>query len=202
MKHPEKTELTKQDIVEAFWHFYAVKPIEKVTVREVIEKAGYNRATFYHHFADVYDVRQYVEDRIVQDVAGSFPEQAMNAEGLFDPEVLEPFFQAVYIKNERYLQTLLGDHGDPAFVDVMRQSIERHCMQVLTALGVDPDDTFGRYLLEFYSSCWLSALRMHYKAEAVGVEVDIMDLYLKIGENVIVPLALSRTAEKDSGPVR
>ena len=52
-KRPEKTEQTKADIKEAFWRLYAAKPIEKITVGEVCDLAGYNRGTFYLHFHDL-----------------------------------------------------------------------------------------------------------------------------------------------------
>lgn len=37
------------------------KPVSRVTVREVCERAGVNRSTFYAHYMDVYDLFQRVE---------------------------------------------------------------------------------------------------------------------------------------------
>lgn len=42
------------------------KPIGKITVREVCERAEINRSTFYAHFKDVYDVSESVERRMAE----------------------------------------------------------------------------------------------------------------------------------------
>lgn len=42
------------------------KPIGKITVREVCEKAGINRSTFYAHYKDVYDVGESVERQMAE----------------------------------------------------------------------------------------------------------------------------------------
>ena len=49
-KQPELTAQTKENLMEAFWQIYCEKRIEKVTVKEITAKAGYNRSTFYRVF--------------------------------------------------------------------------------------------------------------------------------------------------------
>lgn len=51
------------------------KPVSKVTVREVCERAGVNRSTFYAHYLDVYDLFQRVE----QHMGEMFREQLFSA---------------------------------------------------------------------------------------------------------------------------
>lgn len=46
-KQPEMTDKTRNTIVEAFCEMYEEMPIEKIYVKDVIERAGYNRSTFY-----------------------------------------------------------------------------------------------------------------------------------------------------------
>ena len=45
---------TKQDLIDAFWCLYCEKRIEKITIKEITVKAGYNRSTFYEYFTDIY----------------------------------------------------------------------------------------------------------------------------------------------------
>lgn len=42
------------------------KPISKITVREVCERADINRSTFYAHYKDVYDVGESVERHMAE----------------------------------------------------------------------------------------------------------------------------------------
>ena len=37
-----------------------VKPIDKITVKDLVEICGVNRQTFYYHFDDVYDLLEWV----------------------------------------------------------------------------------------------------------------------------------------------
>lgn len=45
---------TKIDIASALSKLLAKKPIEDITVREIVELCGIRRQTFYYHFADIY----------------------------------------------------------------------------------------------------------------------------------------------------
>ena len=47
---------TKKAIIEAFMHLASKKPLEKITVRDVVDDCGINRNTFYYHFQDIYAV--------------------------------------------------------------------------------------------------------------------------------------------------
>lgn len=46
--------VTRQNLIDSFWLLYCQKNIEKITVKEICEIAGYNRSTFYVYFNDVY----------------------------------------------------------------------------------------------------------------------------------------------------
>lgn len=48
------------------------KPVSKITVREVCEKAQINRSTFYAHFQDVYDVAERAERQMAQMAGQAF----------------------------------------------------------------------------------------------------------------------------------
>ena len=47
---------TKRAIVESFLHVAAKKPLDKITVRDIVDDCGVNRNTFYYYFQDVYAV--------------------------------------------------------------------------------------------------------------------------------------------------
>ena len=47
------SELTKKAINQAFLDILAEKPLEKITVRDITERCGINRNTFYYHYQDI-----------------------------------------------------------------------------------------------------------------------------------------------------
>jgi AcrR family transcriptional regulator len=64
-KQPHITEQTKNNLRIAFWSLYAQKPIEKISIKEITELAGYNRGTFYLYYNDVYDLLHQIEEEIL-----------------------------------------------------------------------------------------------------------------------------------------
>ena len=51
---------TKESLGNALKKMLAIKPIDKITVKDLVEECGVNRQTFYYHFDDVYDLLEWV----------------------------------------------------------------------------------------------------------------------------------------------
>ena len=51
---------TKDAFAAALKQMMAVKPMDKITVKDLVEICGVNRQTFYYHFDDVYDLLEWV----------------------------------------------------------------------------------------------------------------------------------------------
>ena len=51
---------TKEALADALRQMMKVKPIDKITVKDIVEVCGVNRQTFYYHFDDVYDLLEWV----------------------------------------------------------------------------------------------------------------------------------------------
>lgn len=51
---------TKQQLGIALAELMEHKPLEKIAIRELTEKAGVNRQTFYYHFEDIFDLVKWV----------------------------------------------------------------------------------------------------------------------------------------------
>ncbi len=50
------SQLTKNAIVETTVRLSQSRPINKITVRDIVEACGITRNTFYYHFHDIYEV--------------------------------------------------------------------------------------------------------------------------------------------------
>lgn len=73
-KNNRRAQETVERIVRAVYYFIAdeKRPLSKITVREVCERAQINRSTFYAHFLDVYDVAERVEKTMAEQAAAAF----------------------------------------------------------------------------------------------------------------------------------
>lgn len=47
------SQLTKKAIVETFVRLLNERPLNKITVKDIVEECGINRNTFYYHFEDI-----------------------------------------------------------------------------------------------------------------------------------------------------
>ena len=87
--------------------------IEKIYVKDVIERAGYNRSTFYKYFADIYCLLDYVENDIINSIQARIKESGNNAAELMG------FFE----QKEVYLKALLGSYGRIHFLDKLKNEL-------------------------------------------------------------------------------
>ncbi len=55
-------QFTKRAIMETFIELLNEKPLNKITVKEIVDHCGINRNTFYYHFEDIQDLLVYVLD--------------------------------------------------------------------------------------------------------------------------------------------
>lgn len=60
MTNEKMSLLTKQRIVEALKETIIEKSFSKITVTELIRRCNINRNTFYYHFADIYDLFNWI----------------------------------------------------------------------------------------------------------------------------------------------
>ena len=76
MRNDPRVRYTRSIIQTAFLELLRQKPVEKITVREICDKAEINRSTFYKHYQDCYDLL----DKIKEDVLRQFNEMLSGME--------------------------------------------------------------------------------------------------------------------------
>ncbi len=54
----------KAEFITAFWKLYEKKQLEKISIREICQLAGYNRTTFYAYYDNIYDLLNKAVDHI------------------------------------------------------------------------------------------------------------------------------------------
>lgn len=96
---------TKNSIINAFIELRAKKDIERITVKELCEKAMINKSTFYSHYTDIYDLSEYLENQTASEIIASLehPENIVTKPKDFNREL----FYA-YMSQENLIQTLFS----------------------------------------------------------------------------------------------
>lgn len=154
----ETTERTRQNLIDAFLSLYTTRRIDKITVREITTKAGYNRGTFYEYFRDVYDVLEQIEAQALP----SFEElPPMIDAGEISPAFVTSFL-SLYQEKLKVYDVLLGDNGDPSFQRKLKNSIKSTLLEMLSKKG-DVNLTEADLMLEYILSGLIGILIYAYQ---------------------------------------
>ena len=113
-KQPQVTEQTRANLRQAFWELYRERPIEKISVREITDRAGYNRATFYLYYHDVYELLEEIEGQVLGVIDHLVNKRLLQGDRLDFSQHMSLILRLAE-KSRDYTRVLLGDHGDPAF---------------------------------------------------------------------------------------
>ena len=145
---------TRQNLIDAFCILIRKKPVQKITVRELVDKAGYNRGTFYNYFRDVYDVLEQIENLVLNQVKENFRNK-------ITPENFEQAFLEAFTKIQReqanYFEVLLSPANSARFAEKLSEEISPAFM---TTFGLPPADPKSKYLTEIYFGTVLAAIKI------------------------------------------
>ena len=63
-----RVQRTRTNIINAFLELRSKKALEKITIKELAQLANINKATFYTHYTDIYDLSEQVELEIIASI--------------------------------------------------------------------------------------------------------------------------------------
>jgi AcrR family transcriptional regulator len=121
-KQPRITEQTRANLREAFLELYAKRPIEKLSVREITDRAGYNRATFYLYYHDIYELLKEAEDDLLKSIEQLVNERLLKGERLEFSQHMGLILQMTQ-DSRKSTRAFLGPHGDPTFTRRFKEII-------------------------------------------------------------------------------
>lgn len=110
MKSDARVRYTRMRIREAFFRCLEKKPVSKITVKEICDMAEINRATFYKHYADPFELLQKLEEEALEELGKSILTcRQRTSQGML----------VTILKNLRDTENpyalLTSENGDPGF---------------------------------------------------------------------------------------
>lgn len=156
-KQPQITEQTKTNLRNAFWSLYTQKSLEKISIKEITDLAGYNRGTFYLYYKDVYDIFAQIEDDLLELVKHVLED--VTADGTLDFSRQMSSIIEMSHTYSPYFSVLVSDRGDPRFVTRFKDMLRPMLDQVLfSSLEKGYTEYEKLYLSEFYISGIIGAM--------------------------------------------
>lgn len=139
------SQVTKRALAASLIKLLSQKPLDKVTVKDIIEDCGVNRQTFYYHFKDIYDL----VDWIFLEMASEF----LEGKETYDTWQ-QGFMQILYgvLRNRRLIMN--------AYNSLSREQVEQflYAMTYDLLLGVVEEEAVGvpireedkKFIIDFY----------------------------------------------------
>lgn len=144
-----RIEKTKSAITNVFLELRSAKPLEKITIKELCEKAKINKSTFYSHYRDIYDLSEELENEVVASVIESLP----GIELLFeDPADFTRKLMIGYIATDSLIQTLFSGTRSGELIRKIDFHLKQQIYRIRPELEHDPMtnilisyNTYGSY---------------------------------------------------------
>ena len=145
---------------EAFLELIEKKDFAYITVKEICEKAGVNRSTFYLHYETVADLLKESAQHIIDGFVASMPydtadflerlgDRPLDELYLITPEYLTPYLN--YIKENRRIFRTTVEHASMLTMEDAYAELNRHVFApILDRFGVPTADR--KYMMQFYIS--------------------------------------------------
>ena len=108
-----RIERTRKSIHNAFIQLRSKKPLEKISVKELAELAYINKATFYSHYKDIYDLSDKLEDELIASIIKTIP----NPENMIsDSANMTTFITTAFTSHKALLYTIFSDSRTGIFI--------------------------------------------------------------------------------------
>ena len=143
------------------------KDFAYITVKEICEKAGVNRSTFYLHYETIQDLleesTQHIIDQFVEfmpqdtvEFLERLPDRPLEELYLITPEYLKPYLN--YVKEHRRIFRTTVEQAATLRMVEAYEGLNRHILiPILERFRVSPNDR--EYMMAFYISGLMAIIR-------------------------------------------
>ncbi len=147
MNESDERYCTAEDaIYDAFFLLLKDKPIEKITVSDVIKKAGIVRSTFYNHYENIPALVTAAEDKTISDIFNMM--ESFHPKN--DRDMCRSYFLAFcdYTQKNPFLSNLLRTSGNDVFFEKAITMFHRYVTKVSQTgfLGKGDTVTYSFYI--------------------------------------------------------
>jgi len=131
---------TRQSLRGGLMQTVIEKPFRDITVNDITSSAGVNRATFYLHYDDKYDLLEDCANNLLSDIR-----QDIETQLDFNPASPPDMPEHVHYKRmlivlghfnryRAFYLAMMGKHGDPLFYNLFRDGASTWMKQMMTTI--------------------------------------------------------------------
>lgn len=145
-KMDRRVKYTKMVLKNSFIALAGQKAISKITIKEICQNADINRATFYAHYTDQYDLLQQIENEFLEDVNRHLEATSSNCSERESVKMLTRIIE--YVKeNAEVCAVLISEKGDLRFQkQIMMITQKQLVSEMTTAKKISKEDAEYLYI--------------------------------------------------------
>lgn len=167
---------TKDRIRNAFFELYGEKKIDRISIKEITDRAQLNRGTFYVYYKDIYDLLEKTEDELIAELVVKLRDLIPR---IIREENINPFLPPLefYQRYSKFLKILLGANGDPNFIHKIKTILKKTIRELLQKEQI-PEVENLEYVMEFLSSGMIGIIS-HWLANDMGLSIEVLGEMIK-----------------------
>ena len=117
-------------IKQAFGELLNEKPLAKITVTDIVERANISRGTFYAHYLDVYDLYTAIQNNIIETLDKGF--EKLGIENIVvDPSEAVRLSMEFLSENKNYFGLFMTSAHAETLIERSIRRIEDKCIPLL-----------------------------------------------------------------------
>ncbi len=121
-----RTRRTREALLRALLELLQEKPLNSITVTELTDRADVNRATFYTHYQDIFDMFDHLESDLTQTCRNMVEAHGQEiAQGDYDGLIADVY--QFFADNESLFDIVFSDTNDGAFFSSLIEVIREAC---------------------------------------------------------------------------
>ena len=125
----KSNERTKYELADAMKRCMKTAPVEKITVKEIVEACGVTRQTFYRNFQDKYDLVEWIFSEDIVSEVDRLLQHGMQQ------EAIKFLFTGIH-KNRKFYAKMLQVSGQNSLEEVLVRRLEELFRREITEKGI------------------------------------------------------------------
>jgi len=144
---------TEEVLAEALKLVLLKKPIDKITVKDIVTECDLTRQTFYNHFSDIYELVEWSARQVTEKTLNNVADYDNWQQGFYDVMII--------IKNDK---VIIDNTYRSAYRDLMEKYIYRVIYSYIIvvvenqAAGMSVAQNHKNFIAHFYSLAFISLI--------------------------------------------
>lgn len=166
-------------LAESLKELSKTRPIEKITIKEITDKAGVIRPTFYNHFQDKYELLEWIVHEELMTPSMPLFQNGMMKEGI-------TFIFTTMEKEKEFYQKAIRLEGQNSFTDMMKKTAKEIVLARMNREAVSERSKYAwltpELVAEYYGQM-ACAVAVRWIASGMNIPVnELVDVFLTLSQ--------------------